>query len=803
MADLDSSSQLAKEALDELRQAGTLSAKTLDKLNAAIKANTKEIDKNTDELADEAKAREKLTKDLIGLARNIGTAAQAVRENREDFRSLGPAVDATASALKMSLGGVSKGMDSLGSILSGVGAVLPGWGKLVGVFGAGVSAAGKAVSKFGAEAVDAAAQYAKFSLEEVQRVVTGFRTIAEVGGLTGDSFRGLMKDSQALGLSVDTYSKLIARNSEGLATVAGSVTGGARVLKAITTAGTEFEDQFLKLGYGFEQQSEFSARFLAQQRNISKINLDDTKALSEANRNYMMVVDELARLTGKSREKIANEMEAATRQLRFGATLQLANAYNTKDAIFTASQIIETIGSKELSEGFKDIFGGVSTQRAIELQVATGGAAKQLADDLKYGRITLDQFMTKFKESIRETGYALGGPDGIAGVEERLGGLGTVLDPVLVGLRRVANATDTSANVLKEVNKEQDEAAKATGKEVDNIVKAQKHLRDFAVSLDKIVSDKLFPTMATSIQYFTSVISDGADKIAKILGVTGNKGGGAATGIPGAPSNNPAGAGGRGPGVQQAPPTGIGGAGAPTPEAAGTLGAIRNMIGRAESGGDYNIMVGGKKGDLTNMTIAQIFEQQKKMLQRGSGFESSALGKYQITYGTLQDLIRKTGMDINTTKFDQATQDKLADELIVSRGGYNKYAAGAINKERFMRNLSSIWAGLPMDASGRSFYQGVGSNKATIGFEEAMGSFAYGGISAGPRSGYLSMLHGTEAVIPLPGGRSVPVEMTGMSDRMGEQVSILTTQVDRFDQMISLLQSSVDMQGKIYRATVN
>jgi hypothetical protein len=61
------------------------------------------------------------------------------------------------------------------------------------------------------------------------------------------------------------------------------------------------------------------------------------------------------------------------------------------------------------------------------------------------------------------------------------------------------------------------------------------------------------------------------------------------------------------------------------------LGAIRNMIGKAESGGDYNVMVGGKKGDLTNMTLAQILEQQSKMTQRGSGFESSALGKYQIT----------------------------------------------------------------------------------------------------------------------------------------------------------------------------
>jgi muramidase (phage lysozyme) len=233
------------------------------------------------------------------------------------------------------------------------------------------------------------------------------------------------------------------------------------------------------------------------------------------------------------------------------------------------------------------------------------------------------------------------------------------------------------------------------------------------------------------------------------------------------------------------------------------LAGIREMIAAKESGGDYNVMVGGKKGDLTNMTLAQILEQQSKMRQRGSGFESSALGKYQITQGTLRDLINKTGMDINTTMFDQATQDKLADELIVSRGGYNKYAAGAISKEKFMRNLSSIWAGLPMDAGGRSYYQGVGNNKATIGFDEAMGSFAYGGISSGPKSGYMSMLHGTEAVIPLPGGRSVPVEMTGMSDKIGEQVGMMSAQLDRLDEMVSLMRTSNDTNAKILRASQN
>ena len=40
-------------------------------------------------------------------------------------------------------------------------------------------------------------------------------------------------------------------------------------------------------------------------------------------------------------------------------------------------------------------------------------------------------------------------------------------------------------------------------------------------------------------------------------------------------------------------------------------------------------------------------------------------------------------------------------------------------------------------------------------------SMAPGGIARGPRSGYPAILHGTEAVVPLPKGRSIPVEMSG------------------------------------------
>jgi len=53
---------------------------------------------------------------------------------------------------------------------------------------------------------------------------------------------------------------------------------------------------------------------------------------------------------------------------------------------------------------------------------------------------------------------------------------------------------------------------------------------------------------------------------------------------------------------------------------------------------------------------------------------------------------------------------------------------------------------------------GGGGNKNNT---EEVASLASGGVVSGPRSGFPAVLHGTEAVVPLGNGRSIPVQMQG------------------------------------------
>jgi hypothetical protein len=78
-----------------------------------------------------------------------------------------------------------------------------------------------------------------------------------------------------------------------------------------------------------------------------------------------------------------------------------------------------------------------------------------------------------------------------------------------------------------------------------------------------------------------------------------------------------------------------------------------------------------------------------------------------------------------------------------------------------------------------------------------------GGIATGPRSGYTATLHGTEAVVPLPDGKTIPVEMPAMQSEMGRQVGLMGDQIARLDELIGLMRDNNSISTKILQHSVN
>lgn len=86
--------------------------------------------------------------------------------------------------------------------------------------------------------------------------------------------------------------------------------------------------------------------------------------------------------------------------------------------------------------------------------------------------------------------------------------------------------------------------------------------------------------------------------------------------------------------------------------------------------------------------------------------------------------------------------------------------------------IGTAVAGLAADTTGIGAVAGVplnviGGVLTGAGYLAELAGFARGGVSSGPDDGYITKLHGTEAVVPLPDGKTIPVSINTPESGMG------------------------------------
>lgn len=164
-----------------------------------------------------------------------------------------------------------------------------------------------------------------------------------------------------------------------------------------------------------------------------------------------------------------------------------------------------------------------------------------------------------------------------------------------------------------------------------------------------------------------------------------------------------------------------------------------DLIASKESGGDYEVLVGGEKAPLSQLTIREVLALQKAMKKHPERYKSTALGKYQIKESTLMSLVHipvgtnkdgttkyakdkdgnlklRNPTDFNLdTKFDAKAQE-FAGEVLFDRRmkQANKTAVdlGMPLEVAQSLELAKEWASLPDPRTGKSYYDGDGVNSS-------------------------------------------------------------------------------------------
>jgi hypothetical protein len=615
-----------------------------------------------------------------------------------------------------------------------------------------------------------------------------------------DVFDTMQKFSYGIA-ELDQMTALLRENAKSLALFGGTVAQGTDVLAntAVQFKDSGLQEYFMRMGVSVDNQNRAIAGYVKQLGMLGQVQGKTQAELTQGAADYLRQMEGLTRLTGQTREEMEQQRAAAMRVDQFAVTAQKLDK-RARDEAYKVVDILSSIDPK-LAQGFEEGFSGFLTNSAEQNQLfqLSGGQILALTEQLKQGRINAGQFL----DAIAPKGNQLKTLQSFA-----------ELPGVLSGF------AGSYSNVIKLTNRSWEKSAETA----DGQTEVTDRLTDSATELRK--------KQVQTRDAFQSMINDGVvpatKAMAKLAGITdqaaeGSKGFWDKVGdfFSGKKSE-------------------------------GTAGPLLDLIGKGESGGNYNKLVGGKTADLTSMTIAQVLEFQKNMT-KANGFASTAVGKYQMISSTLQEQARKAGLDIQKTKFDQKTQDLLAMQL-VKEAGYGRKDDATV-----MGNLAKTWASLPKDMSGRGAYDGFNGNRATINPKDLSAAIqnrngsagpvdpnvgatmpaadqaaldairqsqkplgmatGFEGLLSGPKSGYRPniVMHGTESIKVTPENQlgqsdappmhSMINQQTAKLDQMVQALQdssnqdMMMMQLDKLDQLISVMKNQVNVSQKILQQT--
>ena len=741
---------LALEKFAQQVRSGTKTVKEYEEKKAAY-----EIDaaKRARSLAQEQLAAEKETKTL---AFQFMKAAGASIENQKALLVWGGRLKATGqtlSAIGGSMGSFAKGLaegdtkfTSLNPLIDGVVGAMAKLAEAIPFVGGALSGAMKL-----------AAEGAKFMNQQLQVATDTFQELSSVGALTTKGMSGVQEQFLRSGLPLESFRRQIMANSNALATFRGSVGSGADDFSKIVGAVVDGAGEELRrLGFSADAMGEATAGFVKMQSTLGLAQQKTNSQLARGAAEYAKELDTLAKLTGQQRKQIEEQQDAALSEGRFRAQYDemVAQGQEKQAKALLDFQTQVNALSPQFAAGIRDMSTGLTnSQAAIKAFNTTGGAVQGIVERLKRGEIDQSQAMRELQ----------------AATKQQMGTTRTFAKAMGDGNDVFIDYAQTS----KLVNAEQKDLAKVQADAVKQMTKCQEPLTDSAVGaqqgLEKMSREvnnlafQILPNYASVLKSTTDVMYQGIRKLSGALGVPSPVGGG--------------GAGGAGGGGAGAAPGGRGGRGG---RGAGGGGAGGGAAGGTGALSDY-LVFGGNTGSQANFDALD------------TDFKNRFIAM-------AQEYNQITGDKLRINSAYRSAEDQAA---LMARGGnganpiaqpgmslHQRGIAVDVNSEQ-RRTLQS------MGLLGKYNMSGLPNDPPHIQ------SLAMGGVATGPKSGYAATLHGNEAVVPLPDGRTIPVEMPSLSNNIEQQVSMLGAQLATMQEMVRYMRDGNAISTKLLQAANN
>jgi hypothetical protein len=688
---------------------------------------------------------------LNTLAKEVGTVAQGVGLAMAAFSTLSLFVP------QMKLFGIA--IKSVRGVLAGLG---------VGLAAVGITA-------------KAAAEFNETAAEQNDRLFKGFNDLSQAGiGVVG-GLDGLFESLQRAGLSVaeiEQFTSQLAANTQQLALM-GTTTGAAtrsfaRVAGELRKGGLGQELEML--GIQAAEQRELVMGYMAQQARLGRLERRSTEELVQRSAKFARELDLMAQLTGASRKE---QLEIRERQMadeRFRSALAAAKARNDEAEITRLEKAqaiaaaVEAAGDKTGAQGILQIAaarGALTTPEAVAAEMTYGVNAVLNSQ----GTVTesLQQLVEQGKISQRALADTSAIVGTIPGYQTPVADLANVIDRLEPAIKR-ANELGIP---LQQYLEEEQKRRTVGDKSLQQNVEAGRMQQNAAQIMDSIV--RTYNASATIHQAASNAFQNAVNKFAETVGAA--------------------------------------------PVAGGQISVNGQAPASPQGGAEYtapSFMSGGREGDASD-TGAVPFPQGTPLQRAGRAigglvdqlelpklFGSGQSQQYRAKSATVDpnSVLEFTGgLSGNPTNYDRLAPEfrdrinKMAQEYLQYTGKRMPFQSGhrtseqnaAVGGADTSRHLEGKAADLGRDTVATLKRLGLldryGFKAGTSGSHVSDTGKKKGGISRGPDSGYLELLHGTEAVVPLPDGKSIPIAVSASTAGKGPGRS--TADIDTMSQQIA------------------
>lgn len=700
---------------------------------------------------------------LDALTKKVDPATKAFNKVESTLKSFANGIGRAANDLTKVNGGFTNLNGSIDAVSGGINAVAKEFG-----------IAGKAVGLV-AQAIGGYAKFVMNQLNDVSKMYDSLGDISAVGARGVTDLQQMFASGGLATANMENFAKALAANSQGIASFGSGMSQGAERFKEVAaglTSGRTAE-RFLALGIGVDAVTTSAAQFVAMQtRNGGMLNRTNSDVI-KTTREYIEQIDLLARMTGNTRAQQEEEAKKSQANARFRAVQAELNAQGLNNQSIQLQLLADSLGG-DVGDAVRDIsaFGVSTTKQSAEVNMLSRDMVRSVTMAVKRGEMTAAQGAERIQEGLAAGGKTF--QNTIKAVGNDLTGWSQALDArALVDIRDQLStklgrritleemAADTQGTLLKTLDKQTQEFVKSRL----NIAEAGKNVKTLQMALAM--------NAIPAVDAFSGALNGLTEYINKnILKIT-----------PPGPK-----------GVEQGPGATLGGRRS-TP--AGTIGDTGLKGAAAKNLNPGNLRFIGQAGAVEGTGGFAKFETLE------AGYEALA-----------KDLYAKlTGKSSAGALKDGATVAKLIS--VYAPPNENDTQAYINNVSKYMnldpnaplvgdpKTLAKLMvAVLGQENLGDPSKVSVAQKKSiqmavaqTLAMKDVipLNEFQKGGISTGPNTGYSATLHGTEAVIPLPDGKTIPVTLSGYNEMM-------TQQIGQLDELISIMRNQVDISGKILRA---